>query len=102
MIDIHIPPAALEAGARAAMRAVELEHGSPEGRKLLGFDTSAAFIDAGWPNYVEQTRTAFVAMVEAWEGMDTIMLPRMMQPGHFVPQDYIRLPLTEKQDDKAR
>lgn len=66
---IKIPNAALEAGARAAMRAVELEHGSPEGRKLLGFDTSAAFIDAGWPNYVEQIRAAFVAMVEAWEGM---------------------------------
>lgn len=39
--------------------------------------------------------------INAWPGMDTIMLPRMMQPGHFVPQDYIRLPLTEKQDDKA-
>ena len=44
---------------------------------------------------------AIAAAINAWPGMDTIMLPRMMQPGHFVPQDYIRLPLTEKQDDKA-
>ena len=44
---------------------------------------------------------AIAAALSAWPGMDTIMLPRMMQPGHFVPQDYIRLPLTEKQDDKA-
>ena len=46
-------------------------------------------------------RAAIAAALAAWPGMDTIMLPRMMQPGHFVPQDYIRLPLTEKQDDKA-
>ena len=44
---------------------------------------------------------AIAAALNAWPGMDTIMLPRMVKPGHFVPQDYIRLPLTEKQDDKA-
>ena len=41
---------------------------------------------------------AIAAALLAWPGMDTIMLPRMMQPGHFVPQDYIRLPLTENPD----
>ena len=92
MSEIVIPAAALEAGARAAMRAVELEHGSPEGRKLLGFDTSAAFIDAGWSNYVEQTRAAFVAMVSAWEGM---------WPDRFDGVDTICLPLMENHDDKA-
>ena len=44
---------------------------------------------------------AIAAALNAWPGMDTIMLPRMVKPGHFVPQDYIRLPLMEKPDDKA-
>ena len=46
----------------------------------------------------EDWRASIAAALNAWPGMGTIMLPRMMQPGHFVPQDYIRLPLTEKPD----
>lgn len=82
MTDITIPPAALEAGCSAYTAVI-----------YRGNGTQAEFREA--------IRAAFVAMVAAWPGMDTIMLPRMMQPGHFVPQDYIRLPLTENPDDKA-
>ena len=44
-------------------------------------------------------RIIIAAALSAWPGMDIITFPRMVKPGHFVPQDYIRLPLTEKQDD---
>lgn len=32
------------------------------------------------------------AAINAWPGVDAIMLPRMIKPGHFMPQNYIRLP----------
>ena len=89
MIDISIPPEVLEAGARAIC---EMEYGACDGG-----DTNPC----SCTYWAAHARTSFEAMVAEWPGMDTIMLPRMMQPGHFVPQDYIRLPLTEKQDDKA-
>ena len=79
MSEIRIPAAALEAGARAAARNVEERHGSAEGRRLLGFDSADDFIEACWPNYLDQTRAAFLAMLEAWEGMQhdnyVIVLP---------------------------
>ena len=74
MTKIHIPPAALEAGARAiaeSLRTARLTLESEDG-------------------YKPEARAAFVAMVEAWEGMYRT---------HSTPQ--IILPLTEKPDDKA-
>ena len=89
MTKITIPPAALEAGAALIYAA---DH---SGQRLADASELTRRI------YIEAARAAFEAMVASWPGMDTIMLPRMMQPGHFVPQDYIRLPLTETHDDKA-
>ena len=88
MIDIHIPPAALEAGA------VMIYAADHSGQRLADASELTRRI------YIEAARAAFEAMVAAWPGMDTIMLPRMMQPGHFVPQDYIRLSLMENPDGK--
>lgn len=96
-----IPDEVVEAAARAAHNqwrhecAVEAEEPVENWREWDELDK--------WEqdSFRAQARAAFVAMVEAWPGMDTIMLPRMMQPGHFVPQDYIRLPLMENPDDKA-
>ena len=69
MNDIIISAAALEAGARAAARNVEERHsGLEEYYKKLGFEDREAFIDVAWPNYVNQTRAAFLAMINAWEG----------------------------------
>ena len=55
MTKIHIPPAALEAGARAiaeSLRTARLTLESEDG-------------------YKPEARAAFVAMVEAWPGMHT-------------------------------
>ena len=49
MTDIIIPPAALEAGARAIA--------SDDGWPL------------GWEDYVDTARAAFLAMLDAWPGM---------------------------------
>lgn len=49
MSKFNIPPAALEAGARALARGIEIED--------------------YWPYYKDDARAAFVAMVTAWEGM---------------------------------
>lgn len=92
-MNIHIPPAALEAGARALREEVRralgvVEPDPPEG-------PSPSLMKA----YGNEARAAFVAMVEAWEGMnakaatDHVML--------LNSQPAIILPLTEKQDDKA-
>ena len=68
MNDIIISAAALEAGARAAVRNVEERHSGVEAYKVLGFADREAFIDVAWPNYVDQTRAAFLAMINAWSG----------------------------------
>lgn len=100
MKGIHIPPAALEAGARAAYAqwvSVCVTSGGVEDE----YRTWDQLEDVEREEWCDQTRASFEAMVAEWPGMDTIMLPRMMQPGHFVPQDYIRLPLMENPDDKS-
>lgn len=74
MSNIHIPPAALEAGARAICDANGWPH------------SKAMFCD-------EVARAAFVAMVEAWEGM-------RIKSDPYNGLDIV-LPLTEKTDDKA-
>jgi hypothetical protein len=51
MTDITIPPAALEAGARA-----------------IAVDGGIA--DPEWRFYKEAARAAFLAMLAAWEGME--------------------------------
>lgn len=60
MADITIPPAALEAGIRAAIAA----DSGPEGSKLFEIHW-AEFADS----YREGIRAAFLAMIEAWPGM---------------------------------
>lgn len=89
MKKIHIPPAALEAGAALIYAA---DH---SGQRLADASELTRRI------YIEAARAVFLAMIEAWPGTDTIMLPRMTKPGEFAPQDYIRLPLMENPDDKA-
>ena len=83
MIDIHIPPAALEAGASAiaeSLRTARLTLESEDG-------------------YKPEARAAFVAMVEAWPGMHTHEWQRPWLGG-MSGTDLI-LPLTENPDDKA-
>lgn len=85
MIDIHIPPAALEAGARASAT-----------RLGVDWDKCAEFVRHGWR---EDARAAFVAMVEAWPGMHTHEWQRPWLGG-MSGTDLI-LPLTENPDDKS-
>jgi hypothetical protein len=59
MSNITIPPAALEAGARVLHANLELFEDLP------WEDLS----DADQDEYREQIRAAFLAMIEAWEGM---------------------------------
>jgi hypothetical protein len=59
MSNILIPPAALEAGARVLHANLELFEDLP------WEDLS----DADQDEYREQIRAAFLAMIEAWEGM---------------------------------
>ena len=79
---MNIPPAALEAGARAieqSLRTARLTLESEDG-------------------YKPEARAAFVAMVEAWEGMK--MTPWWEFTTHKKRVDLI-LPLMENPDDKA-
>ena len=92
----QIPPAALEAGARAAhdqwrhQCAVEDDEPIEYFRQWPDLDEAERF---GW---IEQARAAFLAMLEAWPGL----LPSPMAP-LTMWDPYIILPLTEKTDDKA-
>lgn len=75
-MKITIPPAALEAGARAiaeSLRTARLTLESEDG-------------------YKPEARAAFEAMVKNWDGMIH---------GKYFAEPSIILPLTEKQDDKA-
>lgn len=89
MTDITIPTAALEAGARAAARNVEEGHSGVEAYKMLGFEDRETFIDAAWPNYVDQTRAAFLAMIEEWP--DWVEVHHPLEGRHA-----LILPITEK------
>lgn len=48
--------------ARAMCASVERENGSAEGRKLLGYASSADFVEAAWRNYLKQADAAIAAM----------------------------------------
>ena len=78
MADITIPPAALEAGARAIC---ETENGPCE---CLPDECGCTYWQA-------HARAAFLAMIEAW--------PEMAH--RVLPYSALILPLTEKPDDKA-
>ena len=86
-MNIHIPPAALEAGARALADAYY--RNCSDGRLTLS-DT-----DDTPEDWYAEARAAFVAMVEAWPGMATY------SAGINGPYPYLILPLTENPDDKA-
>ena len=90
MIDIHIPPAALEAGARAMCHNA-YKH-LPEMRDQDTYTPDADY-------WLDQARAAFVAMVEAWPGMHTHEWQRPWLGG-MSGTDLI-LPLTENPDDKS-
>lgn len=94
MTDIHIPPEALEAGARAicARYCFDADHLAPKLRLDGGIDHVPY-----WKVYEDTARAAFVAMMEAW--------PEAMF-ANFPEDDKVRveliLPITqEKPDDKA-
>ena len=82
---IYIPPAALEAGARAIKQWLAY---------TLDKDTRASELTDG--EHAELARAAFVAMVEAWPGA------RVQEP-HSIKwyPTVIILPLMENPDDKA-
>lgn len=77
MTDIHIPPEALEAGARELLRECNLQ-------------SVIVCRDAA--------RAAFTAMVEAWPGMWVL---HQTDEDYIPPRHDLILPLTEKTDDKA-
>lgn len=77
MTDIHIPPAALEAGRKAF---------------------TEAMLTVPQPDPI---RAAFVAMVEAWEGMHMEDESAPWVPRLILPLAAPSGAITEKQDDKA-
>lgn len=89
MTDITIPPAALEAGARAAYE----EHCRKYyPRSFIPWEE----VDPEYQwEHRHEARAAFLAMLEAWPGMATY------SAGMNGPYPYIILPLTEKPDDKT-
>lgn len=99
MTDITIPPAALEAGARAAHNqwrhecAVEADEPVENWREWDEIDE--------WEqdSFRAQARAAFEAMVAAWPGMHTHEWQRPWLGG-MSGTDLI-LPLTENPDDKS-
>lgn len=85
MSDIHIPPAALEVGARAIKEWLAY---------TLDKDTRASELTDG--EHDELARAAFVAMVEAWPKMRKPMRVNGLQS-----ECWLELPLPENPDDKA-
>ena len=78
---MNIPPAALEAGARALAR-YNCEQWDNDPDRWRAY-------------FADEARAAFLAIVDAWPGMATY------SAGMNGPYPYIILPLTEKTDDKA-
>ena len=72
MSEIRIPAAALEAAAR----------------QICGYERDQ---DVDWREYIGHARAAFLAMIEAWEGMRISWLA--LNDGAIV------LPLTEASDE---
>lgn len=81
MTDIIIPPAALEAGARAITMAL-----------ILAVEEDCRALALTDDERAELARAAFLAMLGAWPGMGR---------DWSNDEEIIALPLTEKQDDKA-
>jgi hypothetical protein len=93
MTDIVIPPSVEEAMARAACRSVEereakratvaagqlFDYARPW--QYLGYASQEAFIDAAWPNYVEQCNASFRAGLEAMCAGSVEMLGVMGEHG---------------------
>ena len=93
MTDIHIPPEALEAGARAAYYAfTEINIGDGE-------DRWERLLPRFRAEYREQARAALLAALAAWPGMN--VLPGM-QRGMRETKPVLILPLnTENPDAEA-
>jgi hypothetical protein len=64
---------------------------------FLGYPTLDAFIDAAWPNYVDQTRAAIVATLNAWPNAKTLRDDGRRQT-YIVPA--LILPLTQEARDE--
>jgi hypothetical protein len=94
MSDIHIPPKALEAGARAAYEEWRRQFSTGDDfARYEDWDDLSRFHK---DEYREQARAACLAMIEEWP-MWTINTTNV--PGGYLPA--LILPLTEKTDDKA-
>ena len=89
MTDIHIPPEALEA---VAAYIYSLDAFDPD---LMPWADAS---DLTKHVYRGHASAALQAGLRAWPGMDTTTHPRMVRPGQFAPQDYIRLPLPPKEN----
>ena len=86
-MNIPIPPAALEAGARAMCRNA-YKH-LPEMSNQDTYTPDAEY-------WLDQARACFTAIVKAWEGMET------SAPDPWSAPDRLILPLPqENTDDKA-
>ena len=91
MTTIHIPPAALEAGALATLEELDAIAG------LIGATRVDGELTPEQQEFFRRiARAAFVAMVGAWEGMHTHEWQRPWLGG-MSGTDLI-LPLTEKTD----
>ena len=82
MITITIPPAALEAGARAIAESLR----------------TARLTTEAQDGYKPEARAACLAMLTAWEGAKTVRDDGRRQT-YVLPA--LILPLTEQTDDKA-
>jgi len=91
----QIPDEVVEAAARAAARNVEERHSGLEAYKYLGFTDREAFIEAAWPNYVDQTRAAIAAALNAWPGAVLDSYPLGTGKGALVKR-YLDLPLPQE------
>ena len=96
MTDITIPPAALEAGARAAhdLWRKQASAGDDISEYEQWDDLSRFYKD----ELRDQARAAFLAIIEEWEGAKTIRDDGRRQT-YAIPA--LILPITEQTDDKA-
>lgn len=87
-MNIHIPPAALEAGALATLEELDAIAG------LIGATRVDGELSPEQQEFFRRiARAAFLAMIEAWPGMATY------SAGINGPYPYLILPLTETQED---
>jgi hypothetical protein len=101
MTDITIPAAALEAGAKAAyaqwVSFCVTSGGVPE-----EYRTWAEIEDVGQEEWLDQTRAAFLAMIEAWPRVFEQQFYELTADGKRITFPVIVLPLPqEASDDKA-